>query len=319
VKLNGYGTPQWSKTYGGSGIEGGADEPCSVIKTTGGGFVIAGKTNSFGAGANDFYIVKIDSLGNTCGNSSTPATISGTGGTLGSPPTTVVTQNPTVTNPNSIIGTGGTLTIICSPLPPTAPILVSPPNGSYNQSTTVRFTWNKSLYAATYRLQVALDSLFTNLVVNDSTIADSTLLVINLTVNKYYWWRVNAKNAIGTSPYSTVWKFGTFFVGLIELSNETPKEFRLYNNYPNPFNPITKIKFDIPLSRGVSADGGRGVLIKIIIYDILGREVALIVNETLQPGTYEVEFDGTNYPSGIYYYAINEGSFYQTKKMVLIK
>ena len=200
---------------------------------------------------------------------------------------------------------------------PAAPLLVLPLNGSYNQTSTVRFTWNKSLYAASYRLQVSLDSLFTNMVVNDSTLTDSTIVVTNLTTNKYYWWRVNAKNVIGTSPYSAVWKFGTFFVGLNQSGTEIPKEYSLYNNYPNPFNPVTKIRFDIPLLRGVSK--GQGVLTSLTIFDVLGREVGTLVNEQLQPGTYEVDWNAANYPSGIYYYTIKTTSFSQTKKMVLIK
>jgi len=101
-----------------------------------------------------------------------------------------------------------------------------------------------------------------------------------------------------------------------------PKEFGLFQNYPNPFNPSTKILFSIPLSGGVSeGDGlpaaGRGVL--LIIYDVLGREIQKLVNEQLSPGTYEVEFDGSNYSSGIYYYKIDAGDYAETKKMVLIK
>ena len=134
---------------------------------------------------------------------------------------------------------------------PPAPILVSPPNGTYNQPSTIRFIWNKPLYAASYRIQIAMDSLFATMVVNDSTIFDSTTLVINFIVNKYYWWRVNAKNEAGTSPYSSVWRFGTFPVGVKEISSSIPYKFELYNNYPNPFNPVSKIKFDIPLSEGV--------------------------------------------------------------------
>jgi photosystem II stability/assembly factor-like uncharacterized protein len=108
---------------------------------------------------------------------------------------------------------------------------------------------------------------------------------------------------------------GTVFVQ--KISTEVPKSFSLSQNYPNPFNPSTRIKFDIPLSRGVS--GGRGVSVKLIIYDILGREVATLVNEQLQPGTYEVEWDGTDYPSGVYFYKLTTDEFTETKKMVLIK
>ncbi len=100
-------------------------------------------------------------------------------------------------------------------------------------------------------------------------------------------------------------------------NNELPNEFRLYQNYPNPFNPTTKIKFQIPLLRGVSE--GRGVLTQLIIYDILGRNIATLVNEQLQPGAYEVDFDGNNYPSGVYFYKISEGDFKAVNKMILLK
>ena len=106
------------------------------------------------------------------------------------------------------------------------------------------------------------------MVVNDSTIFDTTTLVINFIVNKYYWWRVNAKNEAGTSPYSAVWRFGTFPVGVKEISTDIPDKFELYNNYPNPFNPVTKIKFDIPTV------GQRHAFdVRVVIYDVLGKEV----------------------------------------------
>lgn len=305
VKLNSNGSLQWSKTVGGTGDE----QALSVIKTTDGGFIAAGYSTSFGNGGKDIFIVKFDSSGNTCGNTTAPTSSFGTSGTATSPAFTVVTQNPTVTTPTPILGTGGTLTTVCNLLPPAAPILVSPSNGSYNQTSTVRFNWNKSQNAVSYRLQVAFDSLFTNLVVNDSTITDSTLLVVNLTSNRYYWWRVNAKNSVGTSPYSAVWKFGTFLVGLNQIGTDIPKEFKLHHNYPNPFNPVTKIRFDVP-----NPD-----IISIKVLDVLGREIAVLINEQMQPGTYEIEWEGTNYPSGIYYYSISAGSFSQSKKMVLVK
>jgi hypothetical protein len=69
----------------------------------------------------------------------------------------------------------------------------------------------------------------------------------------------------------------------------------------------------------VDAEGGRGVFTKLVIYDILGHEVATLVNEQLHPGTYEVEWDGTNYSSGVYYYKLTAGNYMETKKMVLIK
>jgi hypothetical protein len=102
------------------------------------------------------------------------------------------------------------------------------------------------------------------------------------------------------------------------ISNEVPKDFKLEQNYPNPFNPTTKIRFSIP---HVGDAYMRPVQMKI--YDVLGREIATLVNEQLNPGTYEIQWNATNYPSGVYYYQLTAGdasaTLSMTKKMVLIK
>jgi hypothetical protein len=100
-----------------------------------------------------------------------------------------------------------------------------------------------------------------------------------------------------------------------------PKQFFLGQNYPNPFNPVTKIKLDIP------STGTQQSHIRLIVYDFLGREVATLVNGHIAPGTYEIGWNGTNYPSGIYFYKLVVSGvepliiseFTKTKKMVLIK
>ncbi len=89
----------------------------------------------------------------------------------------------------------------------------------------------------------------------------------------------------------------------------------MYQNYSNPF---TKIKFDVPFSP-LNEWGDKGGFITLKVYDILGREVATLVNEHLKPGTYEVEWDGSNYPSGVYFYKLITKEFSETKPMVLIK
>jgi len=90
--------------------------------------------------------------------------------------------------------------------------------------------------------------------------------------------------------------------------------YSLSQNYPNPFNPITKIKFEVPLSKG----GLKGV-VSLKVFDITGKEVATLVNEQLQPGEYEVTFDGKNLPSGVYFYKLITNGFIETKKMLMIK
>jgi hypothetical protein len=103
-------------------------------------------------------------------------------------------------------------------------------------------------------------------------------------------------------------------VGITQNTNIVPEKFNLHQNYPNPFNPSTKIRFEFPLSKG----GLKGV-VTLKIFDILGKEIQTLVNEQLQPGTYEVTFDGSNLPSGIYFYKLTSGYFTATKKLVLLK
>ena len=98
--------------------------------------------------------------------------------------------------------------------------------------------------------------------------------------------------------------------GVENISSEVPVTFSLGQNYPNPFNPITNVKFSI-LNAGN---------VKIIVYDVQGREVQTLVNETLKPGTYETTFDGSALNSGIYFYQLfAEGIAVQTRKMILLK
>ena len=108
-----------------------------------------------------------------------------------------------------------------------------------------------------------------------------------------------------------------FVEGINKIGKEIPDAFSLGQNYPNPFNPTTKIRFSLPLP---SKGGAQAV--KLVIYDILGREIASLIprgQEGLSPGVYEVEFDGANYPSGVYFYKIFTENYSKTLKMVLIK
>ncbi len=128
-----------------------------------------------------------------------------------------------------------------------------------------------------------------------------------------------AKNGNGNNLYiDSVLVLSPLPSGINNYGNETPPVFKLYDNYPNPFNPSTRIRFDIP-SFIPPLKGVRGMNVKLIIYDLLGREVAVLLNDHLKPGEYEVEFDGTNYPSGIYFYTLIAPNFRQTNKMILVK
>jgi photosystem II stability/assembly factor-like uncharacterized protein len=118
---------------------------------------------------------------------------------------------------------------------------------------------------------------------------------------------------------NTGWAVG-YFSGILKtstgggifvnnISTEVPDNYNLHQNYPNPFNPTTNIKFDILKNENVT----------LSVYDMLGREISTLVNEKMQPGTYEVTFDGSNLPSGAYFYRLASGDYVETKKMLMIK
>ena len=100
----------------------------------------------------------------------------------------------------------------------------------------------------------------------------------------------------------------------MEEKELTPKEFRLFQNYPNPFNPTTKIKFSIPYV-GTSLTK----FVQLKVYDVLGNEIATLVNEEKSVGNYEVEWNAEKFPSGVYFYQLKAGSFIEAKKMVILK
>lgn len=102
---------------------------------------------------------------------------------------------------------------------------------------------------------------------------------------------------------------GLGFTGIANNHNQIPSEYMLMQNYPNPFNPSTMITFQIPKSGNV----------KLVVYDLLGREVKTLLNEFKPVGTYDVSFDAANLSSGVYFYKLESGSFTDSKKMLLVK
>ncbi len=100
-----------------------------------------------------------------------------------------------------------------------------------------------------------------------------------------------------------------FAVSIKNISSEVPYGFYLGQNYPNPFNPSSKIKFDVVRTGNI----------KLIVYDVTGREVQTLVNEILKAGKYETTFDGTGMPSGVYFYKMTADGYTETKKMLFLK
>ena len=98
-------------------------------------------------------------------------------------------------------------------------------------------------------------------------------------------------------------------IGIQNISGNTPGGYSLHQNYPNPFNPSTNISFDIPKSS----------FVELKVYDITGKLISTLVNETLSPGSYNFSWDAASLSSGVYFYILKSESYVSTKKMLLLK
>ena len=97
--------------------------------------------------------------------------------------------------------------------------------------------------------------------------------------------------------------------GVARGESQFPSRFALHQNYPNPFNPGTTIKYELPTS----------TMVKLSVYDLLGREVSVLVNERKDAGVHEARFDGSKLASGVYFYRLHAGGFVQSKGLLLLR
>ncbi len=190
------------------------------------------------------------------------------------------------------------------PLPPT---LVSPASGTKNLSRTPTFTFTRSTGTSWRLLITDAASQATAL---DTTVTDTSVTISRtLAAFKVYGWRVAAINAYGSSDWSAEYRFRTESVTFVENDGSIPTDYVLSQNYPNPFNPVTTIQFTLPQE-------GHTVL---RVYDLLGREVAVLVNESLAAGRYTVQFNASELSSGMYIYTLTSGGMRLSKRMVLLR
>ncbi len=201
---------------------------------------------------------------------------------------------------------------------PSTPQQIYPANNSNLEEIVIDFEWEKLNYSLT-RFQVSTDSLFNSFyaIVNpgngDTTFLGNNLYIENIKsvafpYNQKYYWRVRSENLNGVSDWSETWSFTTSSPTNVD-ETKSPIRFSLSQNYPNPFNPGTKISWQSSVSSHQT----------LKVYDILGNEVATLVDEYRNAGNYEIEFDASELSSGIYFYKLSAGSFVETKKMILLR
>lgn len=191
---------------------------------------------------------------------------------------------------------------------PVAPVQLSPPNFATDVPMNPTLVWMRSEGADSYRLQVARSFDFALIVVDSSGIVDTTYSSLQTLSNTIYYWRLTSTNALGTSLWSPIWRFRTVVTSVTQTPG-VPTEFALTQNYPNPFNPLTTIAFSIP----------EEVKVSLVVYDLLGRKVDVLVDDLVQPGNYQAQFDGSRLSSGVYFYRLTAGRYVATQKMQLVK
>jgi hypothetical protein len=194
---------------------------------------------------------------------------------------------------------------------PTAPSLISPAHATTGVSMSPNLVWSKADSSESYELQLSNSLTFNeSTILFDTTgISDTTVTLSKLLSNTIYFWRVRGNNAYGAGNWSGSFGFKTLNYTFVDKKDDIPTKYKLKQNYPNPFNPTTRISFDIP----------RSGLTTLKVYDVLGNEVADLVNESLSAGSYSVSFDGSGLSSGMYIYILRSGEKVFSRKMILIK
>ncbi len=195
---------------------------------------------------------------------------------------------------------------------PKVPQLIAPLDGINNASTSQAFVWGSVAGVYTYVVQVADDSTFAFGSTSTWSIPDTTTgRLITLDTSATYYWRVAAGNLGGMSPYSPMHRFTTASVvsHAASFTTDRPRSFELSQNFPNPFNPSTTIRY------GLSHKS----VVQLTVYSTLGQSVSTLVNGEQEAGYHDVKFNGTNLSSGVYFYRIEMGSFVQTRKLLIIR
>ncbi|HEY6907164.1 MAG TPA: T9SS type A sorting domain-containing protein [Ignavibacteriaceae bacterium] len=268
VKTDAEGGITWSKFFGGPDVEVGY----AVQQTTDGGYIMAGRTDSYGNGASDFYLLKTNSIGDslwarTYGGDSNERAF-------------------------TAIQTADDGYLI----------------GGYTSSFNVDYF---DFYLV--RTDSNGDTLWTR---NYGGLWQEELYDVEETADEGFA-AVGYTYSFGAGSYPNIYLVKTnsygLLTGLQEPAGSGTMDFYLAQNYPNPFNPATRIKYQVP----------ERCFVSLRVYDVLGKESDILVNEEKPAGIYEVTWDAASgscrMPSGVYFYQLSAGKFIETKKMILLR
>ncbi len=172
--------------------------------------------------------------------------------------------------------------------------------------------WNKNIefdVAKYYILRNTTNNPGSAVLIDSTNQPETTYTATGLTNGTPYYFWVKAVDAFCNPRISAVSNFALVTPVIVAQNEKIPVDYALHQNYPNPFNPTTTIKYDLP----------RNAFVRMIIYDITGREVNVLINEYMSAGYHEISFSSANMASGVYFYKIEAGTFVNQKKMVILK
>ena len=215
------------------------------------------------------------------------------------------------------VGGGGTILrygdqdeLVPDPEIPERITLLLPENNATDISLRPGLSWQQDPVAATYQLQLALDGSFSNIMLERTGLGSAQLTLDDpLAANTAHYWRVRGVSNDGAGDWSATWSFTTQTDVSTDGDGDIPVAVHLEQNYPNPFNPVTNIRFGIPETSEV----------RLSVYNILGQQVAVPVQEVLSAGWHTVGFDGSGLSSGTYIYRLHTGGAVHTRKFMIVK
>lgn len=343
IRINDDGDTLWTKTYGGES----EDYVSRIQQTSDNGFIMVGRTYSYGLGSSDVWLIRTDENGDTLWTT--------TYGTAAIDFGNAVHE----TSDGGFVITGRAMDFAIGS--PALYLVRADSDGDtlwtkiYNHpNAPVIFSIGKDVYempdggflvagsrALLIRTDANGDTLWTKLYegecnnmqpVNDGGFiiaGNNSLIRINQDADTVWTKIIGESSDVANSVQQTsdggfivtgrtnssgnpnVWlvRIGSEGTTFAEYNSTVPSGYKLFQNYPNPFNPGTVISYQLPVSANVS----------LKVYDVLGNETATLADEYKTAGNYEVEFDATNLPSGIYFYKLQAGDFTETKKLTLLK
>lgn len=211
-----------------------------------------------------------------------------------------------------------TITVVNVNDPPLPFSLVAPPQDTtfsfVGEDPQVTFAWNESedpdLDILTYTVQIdTLETFGTKALLNVPAGTATSHTVTLPRRSRTYYWRVKSSDGEYTATSTGFRRIFVSFVTRVRSEHLEATQQTLEQNFPNPFNPTTNIKYSIP----------KGGYVRLAVFNLLGQEVALIFEGVQNAGPHEIDFDKADLPTGIYFYRINAPDFVETKKMIITK